>query len=368
MPEILEQSETGLPVSENPKNPEQPNGTESSIWQTVVDRELWPLFERVLEQASQVWDDLRTTLNHPGLTTEEIDAAIVIITHQKKQFLGQGKPLFDRLTDRFGHQLDHELSAIRHDFGGFIDTLRYVLQTLRLSLEKNELNDQERIKTFAPTYQELTANSNALRTRTELMNLVPDGTKLNRRDNDPSVSAEPTVSLTDRCERTAQEAASFWPEKVRRMIPINVQVSQESARLHVPEKTWRILSIVLRGLITNALQAISDSTDQQGNIDVVVDQTTIELLLIVRDSGPGIEPDVLPRIFERGFTTKEAGTGLGLADHRKLLESINGSLSVTTHVAHERNHGTTALVTVPLMTPAQPSIDTDSPPIEAKAA
>jgi len=48
----------------------------------------------------------------------------------------------------------------------------------------------------------------------------------------------------------------------------------------------------------------------------------------IRDSGPGIPPDVRERIFEPFFTTKHRGTGLGLPTARRIIESHGGLLTV----------------------------------------
>jgi signal transduction histidine kinase len=64
----------------------------------------------------------------------------------------------------------------------------------------------------------------------------------------------------------------------------------------------------------------------------------------VRDNGCGIPPDKLPRIFTPFFTTKEKGTGLGMAISRKIVEAHEGSIDV----ASEPGRGTEFLVTLPL--------------------
>lgn len=58
------------------------------------------------------------------------------------------------------------------------------------------------------------------------------------------------------------------------------------------------------------------------------------LQLTVRDNGPGIPPDVLPKIFQPYFTTKGArqGTGLGLNIVQRLIKQANGALHVQTSV------------------------------------
>jgi two-component system sensor histidine kinase HydH len=55
--------------------------------------------------------------------------------------------------------------------------------------------------------------------------------------------------------------------------------------------------------------------------------------IVVRDTGPGIVPGDLPRIFEAGFSTRPGSSGLGLAVCRRILEQHGGSISV------ESRHG-----------------------------
>ena len=61
------------------------------------------------------------------------------------------------------------------------------------------------------------------------------------------------------------------------------------------------------------------------------------------DSGHGIPEDVLPKIFEPLFTTKQVGTGLGLASCKSIIEKHGGSISV-------RNNPTTFSIILPKTT------------------
>lgn len=73
--------------------------------------------------------------------------------------------------------------------------------------------------------------------------------------------------------------------------------------------------------------------------------------LWVRDSGPGISPDVLPKIFQPYFTTKgpRQGTGLGLNIVQRLIKEGNGALHVHTRLGE----GTTFTVYLPGATPSK---------------
>jgi signal transduction histidine kinase len=63
----------------------------------------------------------------------------------------------------------------------------------------------------------------------------------------------------------------------------------------------------------------------------------------VSDDGTGIEPELLPRIFEPRFSTTTSGSGLGLAIVKRLVESWGGSIEVES----ERGRGTSILVRLP---------------------
>ncbi len=56
--------------------------------------------------------------------------------------------------------------------------------------------------------------------------------------------------------------------------------------------------------------------------------------IVVRDTGPGIVPDDLPRIFEAGFSTRAGSSGLGLAVCRRILEQHGGSIAVESRPGH----------------------------------
>jgi len=75
------------------------------------------------------------------------------------------------------------------------------------------------------------------------------------------------------------------------------------------------------------------------------DNTAPVLQISIRDNGPGIPPEVLPKIFQPYFTTKSArqGTGLGLNIVQRLIKEAKGALRVKTRVGE----GTTFTLYVP---------------------
>ena len=85
---------------------------------------------------------------------------------------------------------------------------------------------------------------------------------------------------------------------------------------------------VLLNLLLNALEA----TASGGRVRVVLEQYPERLDIVVGDSGHGIPAENLAKVFDPFFTTKSEGTGLGLANAYKIMESHGGSLKVASQV------------------------------------
>ncbi len=78
-------------------------------------------------------------------------------------------------------------------------------------------------------------------------------------------------------------------------------------------------------ILINALQAIGG---RDGELTVTSAREDGHILIAVEDSGPGISPEAMPRLFEPFFTNKEQGTGLGLTIANTLVEANGGSLKI----------------------------------------
>ncbi len=64
-----------------------------------------------------------------------------------------------------------------------------------------------------------------------------------------------------------------------------------------------------------------------GTIELSTAREPSGIALAVRDTGPGISREALPRIFEPYFTTKRTGTGVGLAVARNIVEGLGGTIA-----------------------------------------
>ncbi len=96
------------------------------------------------------------------------------------------------------------------------------------------------------------------------------------------------------------------------------------------------LEVVLSNIIINAIQAIDDS----GKVTISVEDKLDTCVISITDSGPGISEKHMTKIFEPLYTTKQRGTGLGLASCNTIIKSHGGQIKV-------KNNPTTFTIELP---------------------
>jgi PAS domain S-box-containing protein len=88
----------------------------------------------------------------------------------------------------------------------------------------------------------------------------------------------------------------------------------------------KLMQVILN-VLKNSVEAIQlDAPEKLINILLTAGKNSIEIK--IRDNGLGFSPELGSRFFERGFTTKISGTGLGLYNCRSIVESHSGSFKI----------------------------------------
>lgn len=98
-------------------------------------------------------------------------------------------------------------------------------------------------------------------------------------------------------------------------------------------------------LLMNALEAIAGPGQISVATEIIEVRERPHLRLNITDTGGGIRPEHLPRLFSPFFTTKGEGTGLGLAITRRIIQEHQGAITVESKVGE----GTTFQIFLPLI-------------------
>lgn len=107
------------------------------------------------------------------------------------------------------------------------------------------------------------------------------------------------------------------------------------------EGDYERLKQVLINLLKNALEA----TEENGRIEIYSNIYKKHLEIIIKDNGIGMSKETLEKIKEMFYTTKQNGTGLGVALSNEIIKSHNGELIFES----ETNKGTTATIRLPFV-------------------
>jgi signal transduction histidine kinase len=127
-----------------------------------------------------------------------------------------------------------------------------------------------------------------------------------------------------------------WP----RFLASTVDQYEEHARMRGARLTlvrrWserlgdgRADALCLRQAVWNILENAEQASGSSGEIEIEgMASADGRLQLIVADRGPGVDPVMLPKLFTPFVTTREQGTGLGLAMARKIVEAHGGQITI----------------------------------------
>lgn len=229
---------------------------------------------------------------------EEAEAQEFLLKQQQLQAAG-------RLAAEIAHQLKNPL--------GIINNAAYTLQktvregktiTQQISIIREEVTRSDRILTELMGYAQLAEG------------------KVER------------VLVTEEVDRAVEGA---FPKGTT--YAVEVKRNYGPAIPHLLGQRGHFSEIFLN-LLTNAREAMGG----RGRIEISVRATPdYEVEVRVRDNGPGIPPEVLPKLFDAYFTTKESGTGLGLAIVKHNTELYGGSVRAESVLGQ----GATFVVTLP---------------------
>jgi two-component system, OmpR family, sensor histidine kinase BaeS len=229
---------------------------------------------------------------------------------RSKDELGELAAAFNRMSAELtrANQARRQMTAdIAHDLRTPLTVIKGYAEALR------DGDLPPAVATFETIYQETE----------QLSHLIEDLRTLSLVDAGRLTLHHQAVSPRDLLERAS---AAYLPQAQRLGITLNVDAAADLPPMYVdPER----LAQVLGNLVGNALRY----TPEGGHITLTARQQANAVWLTVQDTGVGIDPADLPRIFDRFYRgddareTNEGESGLGLAIAKSLIEAHGGSIS-----------------------------------------
>jgi two-component system NtrC family sensor kinase len=138
------------------------------------------------------------------------------------------------------------------------------------------------------------------------------------------ISAEYDVQLNE----LIKETISFLESEAHsNNIALNLRLQEDLPTIRTDGAQ---VQQVLLNLIENSLDAVG----ADGQVDITTESKGQEIFIMIIDNGPGIKPEILERIWDPFFTTKEAGkgTGLGLSICSDIAHKLGGSITAENRV------------------------------------
>jgi signal transduction histidine kinase len=207
---------------------------------------------------------------------------------------------------------------VAHEIKNPLTPMKLLVQHLRQAFRDNAANRETMVEEITQT---LTEQINTLaRIATEFSNFARmPGRMFERVD----------------VHQLLQEAAQLFSEV--KGIEIQTKFSDIGPSLIADREELRRVCI---NIIRNAIQAM----DERGKITIETRIRGHQCVITFVDNGPGIAPELQSKVFEPNFSTKTDGMGLGLAMARKVIEDLNGTITLESTVGK----GTTIMVNLPM--------------------
>ncbi len=157
-----------------------------------------------------------------------------------------------------------------------------------------------------------------------------------------SAKHEQKVSTKKGHDHSAEKIKKRWFALSELMEMIKPKNIPSTVQINLPKNNFQVLGnfyklvVVLSNIVENSIQAMKND----GVINILAKESTDYVLIEIKDSGPGIPPELVKKVFSSLYTTKPDGNGLGLKITKTIIELHGGTISV-------RNNPTTFSIKLP---------------------
>ena len=290
-------------------------GYDHPIWEAITDEEIGRFVEETIHTQESVLDK-EFALDRGGSTrllsfsvtplvrSGEIQGTIVHVEDVSEK---RGREARLRRAESFA-SLTTLAAGVAHEIKNPLGSIGIHMQLIQKALERIEHDEVEQIQAYVDVVNEEVERLNRI-VVDFLFAVRPMDTNLEDRELNPIVH-----DLLEFVRFELEEAG----------ITIVEELADDLPMLEIDEK---YLKQALLNIVKNAISAMPEG----GTLTVSTQQKGDEVLLKIEDTGVGMSEEVLNKIFEPYFTTKDFGSGIGLTLVYKVVKEHMGDISVVSH-------------------------------------
>ncbi|MEW6387891.1 MAG: HAMP domain-containing sensor histidine kinase [Thermodesulfobacteriota bacterium] len=168
--------------------------------------------------------------------------------------------------------------------------------------------------------------------------------------------------MVERFETLAQRKSSFFAqEDLNTIVQDTLELLQPELRaknlimvkeIYPHPLLGRLNTHLLKVAIAHLLRNAIEATRSQGTILVRTSLDKNQAVLLIQDTGRGMPPEVVEKVFVPFYTTKIGGTGLGMVFVRQIVDEHRGAINLESQV----NRGTSVIIRLPLRFAEAPEV------------
>ncbi len=215
----------------------------------------------------------------------------------------------------------------------FIDNVSHEIKTPISSIQgfAKLLDDDDLSKEERKEYIEIIIEESD-----RLLKLSNNTLKLAKLQNQDKIIKKDNVNITEQIRKVLAVLEPKWREK-------NLKINISLVNIFF-EGDEDLLFQVWMNLIDNAIKF----SNENGKIDVIIEQKNKEIEIKIKDNGIGMEQDEIEKIYSRFYQVDKShsgeGSGLGLAIVKRIIELSNGKIEINS----QKNKGTKITITLPM--------------------
>lgn len=266
--------------------------------------------------------------------------------------------VLNSFIQKVGHEINNPLSFMMYDSERLIEYVREMIDMLKIydevelkllkDSEKSEISDN--INKIEQIKKDMNYES-AIDDLQEILSATKEG--IQRIAKVVKEVRTFPFQESEKYRQSLNNIVSLTVDLVRKQYlesesEINIMVKLDPNIPPIPLKAGEIAQVILN-LLINSIQAIGKKggkillrTELLKEIEKDIDKNQL-ILLCVEDDGKGIKKELIQKIFDPYFTTKDEGTGLGLSIAKKIIEEHNGKIEIQS----EYKKGTKIIIKLP---------------------